>query len=91
MNIVFSTLESYFMNPTEWNLAGKTAFFWFGTALVMTIWSYFRLPEAMNRTYEELDLLFTNKVSARKFSSYEIDAYAGTDSSTSKSEIMEKQ
>lgn len=89
MNIVYSTLENYFMNPTEWDLKGKTAFFWFATSFVITIWSYFRLPEAMGRTYEELDLLFSNKVSARKFTSYEIDAYAGTNDS--KNEIMEKQ
>ena len=84
MNIVYSTLESYFMNPTEWNLAGRTAFFWFATSLVVTLWSYFRLPEAMNRTYEELDLLFHNNVDARKFHSYKIDAYAGVDGSNEK-------
>lgn len=89
MNIVYATLESYFMNPTEWNLKGKTAFFWFATSLIITVWSYFRLPEAMGRTYEELDLLFSNGVSARKFSNYEIDAYAGSDGSNV--EIMEKQ
>lgn len=54
MNIVYSTLENYFMNPTEWNLAGKTAYFWFATSFIITVWSYFRLPEAMGRTYEEM-------------------------------------
>lgn len=88
MNIVYSTLENYFMNPTEWNLAGKTAFFWFGTSFIITVWSYYRLPEAMNRTYEEMDLLFHGNVSARKFSSFEIDAYAGSDGS--KLDVMEK-
>lgn len=76
LNIVSSILEPYLINPTEWNLKGKTAFFWFGAALSITIWSYFRLPEAKGRTYEELDILFANRVSARKFSKTTVDPYA---------------
>jgi SP family general alpha glucoside:H+ symporter-like MFS transporter len=76
INIVSQVLEPYFMNPTAWNAKGKTAFFWGGTALCMFVWSYFRLPEAKGRTYEELDLLFQKKVSARKFASTYVDPYA---------------
>lgn len=39
------------------------------------MWSYFRLPEVKGRTYEELDLLFTNKVPARQFATTHVDAY----------------
>ena len=46
-----------------------------GTALMMFVWAYFRLPETKGRTYEELDILFARKVSARKFSSVHVDAY----------------
>jgi SP family general alpha glucoside:H+ symporter-like MFS transporter len=42
----------------------------------MVVWAYFRLPEIKDRTYEELDILFSNKVSARKFSKTKVDAYA---------------
>ncbi|PMD17116.1 putative sugar transporter [Hyaloscypha hepaticicola] len=76
INIVSQVLEPYFMNPTAWNAKGKTAFFWGATALGMFVWSYFRLPEAKGRTYEEMDLLFQKKVSARKFSSTHVDPYA---------------
>lgn len=76
INIISQVLEPYFMNPTAWNAKGKTAFFWGGTALCMFVWSYFRLPEAKGRTYEELDLLFQRKISARKFSSTHVDPYA---------------
>ena len=76
INIVSQVLEPYFMNPTAWNAKGKTAFFWGGTAFCMFVWSYFRLPEGKGRTYEELDLLFQKKVSARKFSSTHVDPYA---------------
>ncbi|KAG9717325.1 hypothetical protein KCU73_g15406, partial [Aureobasidium melanogenum] len=87
MNIVCSTLESYFMNPTEWNLKGKTAFFWFATSFCTFVWAYFRLPEAKDRTYEEMDLLFTKGVSARQFAEFKIDAYAGA-ALDSKTEIL---
>ena len=86
MNIVCSTLETYFMNPTEWNLKGKTAFFWFAASLCTFVWAYFRLPEAKDRSYEELDLLFTKGVDARKFAKFQIDAYAGA--ADSKTEIL---
>jgi len=76
INIISNVLEPYMINPTEWNWKGKTAFFWAGTAALTTVWAYFRLPEARGRTYEELDILFAKRVSARKFASYKIDAYA---------------
>ncbi|KAH8703986.1 putative maltose permease [Talaromyces proteolyticus] len=75
INVVSQVLEPYFMNPTAWNASGKTGFFWGCTALFTFIWAYFRLPEAKGRTYEELDILFARKVSARKFASEHVDAY----------------
>lgn len=75
INIFSQVIEPYFMNPTAWNASGKTGFFWGGTALLTFTWAYFRLPEARGRTYEELDILFARKVSARKFSSEHVDAY----------------
>lgn len=37
------------INPTEWDLKGKTAFVWAGTAAMTTLWAYFRLPEVKVR------------------------------------------
>jgi MFS transporter, SP family, general alpha glucoside:H+ symporter len=37
------------------------------------IWSYFRLPEVWNRPFEELDILFNHKVSARNFAKTNVD------------------
>jgi SP family general alpha glucoside:H+ symporter-like MFS transporter len=76
INVFSQVIEPYFMNPTAWNVKGKTAFFWGSTALCMFVWSFFRLPEAKGRTYEELDLLFQKRVPARKFSSTHVDPYA---------------
>ncbi|KAI1084674.1 sugar transporter-like protein [Whalleya microplaca] len=75
VNIISQVLQAYMMNPTEWNLLGKTGFFWGATSFCVFVWSYFRLPEVKGRTYEELDILFMNKVSARKFSSTYVDPY----------------
>lgn len=36
-------------------------------------WCYFRLPETKDRSFGEIDLLFENRVSARKFSSTTVD------------------
>lgn len=73
--VVANVIQPYLINPTEGNLKGKTAYFWFGTATLTTLWAYFRLPECRGRTYEELDILFSRKVSARKFSAEVVDAY----------------
>ncbi|KAH9885954.1 sugar transporter-like protein [Xylariomycetidae sp. FL2044] len=76
INIVSQFLYSYSMNPTEWNWLGKSGFFWGGTAGLVFVWSYFRLPECKDRTYEELDILFENRVPAWKFATTHVDAYA---------------
>ncbi|KAK7715887.1 hypothetical protein SLS63_011226 [Diaporthe eres] len=68
-------IEPYLINPTELDLEGKTAFFWAATAALTTVWAYFRLPEVKDRTYEELDVLFAKKLSARKFKSAEVHVY----------------
>jgi SP family general alpha glucoside:H+ symporter-like MFS transporter len=73
-------------NPTAWNILGKTGFVWGSTAFCMVVWAYFRLPEIKGRTYEELDILFNNKVSARNFKKTKVDAYA----STSQEELVQE-
>lgn len=72
-NIIGGVLEPYMMNPTAWNWAGKTAFFWGTLSLLTTIWAWFRLPETKDRTFEELDIMFAKKIPARKFSQHIID------------------
>ncbi|KAI8217949.1 Maltose permease [Colletotrichum sp. SAR 10_77] len=78
VNIVSQVLQTYMMNPTEWNLRGKAGFFWAATACTIFVWSFFRLPEAKGRTYEELDILFARGVPAREFSKTHVDAYASS-------------
>jgi SP family general alpha glucoside:H+ symporter-like MFS transporter len=79
-NIIGGVLEPYFMNPTQWNLKGKTAFFWFATSTLTVLWAFFRLPETRGRTFEELDILFLRKVPSRKFAKEKIEGETLQDS-----------
>ncbi|KAF2007076.1 MFS maltose permease-like protein [Amniculicola lignicola CBS 123094] len=74
-NIVVNVLTNYQLGEATWNWGAKTAFFWAGTCACVVVWVYFRLPEGKGRTYGELDLLFEQRVSARKFAETAVDPY----------------
>lgn len=74
--VIGNTIEPYMVNPGNANWKGKAAFFWAGTCFVFFIWTFFRLPETKDRSYEELNVMFTAKLPARKFNKVKIDAYA---------------
>ncbi|KAI1633997.1 general substrate transporter [Biscogniauxia mediterranea] len=82
--IVAAVLGPYMINPSEWNWQGRAAFFWCGGAALTAVWAYFRLPETKGRSYEELDMLFSMKVPARKFSSTKVTVYEEDSASGSK-------
>jgi SP family general alpha glucoside:H+ symporter-like MFS transporter len=73
--IIISVVQPRFMNPTALNWRGKTCFFWGGLNAIGMVWTYFRLPEPKGLTYAELDVLFENRVSARKFRKVEVDPW----------------
>lgn len=75
IQLLANIITPYMLNPTAGNWKGKAGFFWCGSAVLASVWTYFRLPECRGRTYEELDILFQKGVSARNFSSYKVDAY----------------
>ncbi|EWY88086.1 hypothetical protein FOYG_09434 [Fusarium oxysporum NRRL 32931] len=77
--IICNVVNPYMLNPTAGNWRGKTGFFWGGCSFVFFIWTFFRLPETKNKTFEELDLLFANNVATREFAKYKVDAYAEDD------------
>ncbi|KAG8417304.1 hypothetical protein J3459_012398 [Metarhizium acridum] len=75
VGIVTNIITPRMLNPTAWNWGAKAGFFWTGTCLACAIWTYWRLPEPKGRTYAELDVLFENGISARKFSSTSVDRF----------------
>lgn len=74
-SIAVNVFQPYMLNPTAGDWGGKTGFLWGGTGALCCLWAAFRLPEPKGRTYEELDLLFARKISARKFKKYHVDPY----------------
>lgn len=73
VSIVGGVLNTYFMNPTAWNLGPKSAFFWAGTCFVALVWCYFCLPEMRGKSMREIDVLFINRTPARKFATTQVD------------------
>jgi MFS transporter, SP family, general alpha glucoside:H+ symporter len=73
--IINGVITPYMLNPDYWNWSGKAGFFWGGLGTVYLVWAYFRLPEPKGRTYEEIDVLFEQKVSARKFRTTKVDLF----------------
>lgn len=68
MNIVNSVVAPYLLNPESANWKGKVGFLTGGLTFFCMVWAYFRLPETMNRTFEEMDILFSRKTTnARNF------------------------
>ncbi|OQU98655.1 hypothetical protein CLAIMM_04407 [Cladophialophora immunda] len=68
--IVNAVVAPYMLNPLKANMKGHAAFVTAGITIVISIWAFFRLPELKGRTYEELDVLFEKRVSARQFKNY---------------------
>ncbi|KAI1322695.1 maltose permease [Xylariaceae sp. FL0255] len=74
INIAFVNIVAYRqLSPAEWNWGAKAGFFWAGFNILFSAYIYFRLPETKGRTYAELDILFENKVPARKFASTKVE------------------
>ncbi|KAK3904346.1 general substrate transporter [Staphylotrichum tortipilum] len=74
-SIVANFLNPPILNPTAWNLRGKGGFVWSGLCLSMLVWTYFRLPETKGLGLSEMDVLFEQGVSARRFREVQVDAF----------------
>ncbi|KAF4816827.1 General alpha-glucoside permease [Colletotrichum tropicale] len=86
--IVEHTLTPRMISPIGWNWGAKAGLFYAGTNLVCNTWCYFRLPETKDRTFGELDILFENKIPARKFKYTTVDQFAGRNEIVGKEEDM---
>ena len=77
--IICNSVNPFMLNPTAGNWKGKTGFFWGGCSFVFLVWTYFRLPETKDKTYEEIDILFARRIGTRQFGKYKVDAYADSE------------
>ncbi|KAK9311300.1 general substrate transporter [Lipomyces starkeyi] len=74
-SIVNNIIVPYMLNPTAWNWRGKAGFFWAGINGLLTVRTFFRLPEPKGLAYSELDVLFERKIGARKFQTTAVDPF----------------
>ncbi|ORY26959.1 putative trehalose transport-related protein [Naematelia encephala] len=75
--IVNGIFMPYMLNPLKLDWGAKTGWFWAGLCSLCLIWTYFRCPEPKGRTYGEMDVLFEQRISARKFATTDVDQFAG--------------
>jgi SP family general alpha glucoside:H+ symporter-like MFS transporter len=77
------------LSPNEWNWAGMTGFFFAGLSVLLILFMFFMLPETRNRSFAELDILFENKVSARKFHKTNVDQFSGRSTAIEVSDVSD--
>ena len=61
------------LNPTAWAWKAKAGFFWAGTSSLCLVRAFYRLPEPKGRRDGEMDMLFEQKMPARKFKHAVVD------------------
>ncbi|KAF7537286.1 hypothetical protein G7054_g3833 [Neopestalotiopsis clavispora] len=64
---VFSFFTPYLYNVDQANWGGKIGFFFAGLSTIAFAVTWLDVPETIGRTFAELDVLFEDKVPARKF------------------------
>ncbi|CAH0003828.1 unnamed protein product [Clonostachys byssicola] len=74
------------ISSVSWNWGAKAALFYAGTNILCNIWCWFRLPETKDRSFGEIDLLFDNRVPARRFKHTNVDQFNQNNNASEKVE-----
>ncbi|RJE24537.1 Maltose permease [Aspergillus sclerotialis] len=72
-SIIFTVAIPYALDEHGANWGGKLGFLFAGIGALDSLWCYFCLPETKDRTFEELDFMFQQKVPTRRFREYRIE------------------
>ncbi|KAI4593778.1 hypothetical protein KJ359_009060 [Pestalotiopsis sp. 9143b] len=78
IGIAMTVAIPYMINPDQADMQGKLGFFFGGLAALCYVWAFFRVPETRGRSYDELDMLFSKNIPARKFKDYQVEGVAST-------------
>lgn len=70
MGTAFNFAIPYMINPDQGNLKGKVGFVFGGLGLLAGIGSWFLIPELKDRTFDEIDTMFQQRVPPRKMGSF---------------------
>lgn len=63
----------YMVNPDEGNMRGKVGFVFGGLGAVATLLCFLFIPDLKDRTFEEINVMFENRVQPRKMGGYVIE------------------
>ncbi|WQF85531.1 Putative major facilitator, sugar transporter, major facilitator superfamily [Colletotrichum destructivum] len=66
-NMGWSIAIPYLVNAEEANLGPKSGLIFLGCGTVLAVISFFVIPETKGKSFHELDDMFANRLSARKF------------------------
>lgn len=89
--ILINIIQPRMLNPDAWDLGAKSAYVWMGTGSLFLVWTIFRLPEPKGRTYGELDILFEDRVPARKFKTTKVQEFGSLHGTTKAAVLSEKR
>lgn len=70
----FSFITPYMYNVDSGNLGARTGFIYAGLCTIYLVMAYFVVPESSGLSIAELDWMYENKVSSRKFQAMKEDA-----------------
>ena len=73
LSVVLAVAIPYALDTNGANWAGKLGFLFCGLGILNTAWVWFYLPETKDRTFEELDIMFQNRLPTRYFKTYQIE------------------
>ncbi|KAI1103859.1 general substrate transporter [Jackrogersella minutella] len=76
----------YFINPASLGWNAKYGYIWFGSNMIVFLFTWAFIPETRDRTLEEINEIFEAKVPARKFKGYRC---VGTE--TMRAAVMEEK
>ena len=68
--LFLSSVFPYFINPDELNWGGKVMFLFVGAELFIIAGLYLCQPETKNRSNADIDLLYANNISPRRFNDF---------------------
>ncbi|KLO86335.1 Uncharacterized protein LW93_11109 [Fusarium fujikuroi] len=74
--LIANSITPRMLSPSSWNWGARAGLFYAGTNALCLLWCFFRLPESKGRSFGELDLLFEQRVPARKFKTTSVDEFA---------------
>lgn len=69
-NFVFSTITPYIYNADSGDLRSRIGFVWAGLCIITFAAAWYFIPEMLGRTPLQLDLMFEQKLPARKFKAW---------------------